>query len=166
MMLRLLRGEAQRCTHVFVQPKWQLHRHSSSTPPSTSALGTRGLLRERINAALLDMYSSKYQQHELDMSQFDGVVFPTPKPEKFGDYQCNICMPLAKHLKVKPRDVAAHLVVHLEVNDMVMETTIAGPGFLNFRYCQALFFMKVSQVIHSSYSSTSSVIIEFHASSY
>lgn len=90
-------------------------------------------MRERINAALVDMYNAEYQQHHLDLSRFDGTVFPTPKPEKFGDYQCNICMPLAKHLKVKPRDIATHLVAHLHVDDVVAETSVAGPGFLNFR---------------------------------
>lgn len=73
-----------------------------------------------------------YQHHDIDLSHFDGVVFPTPKPEKFGDYQCNICMPLAKHLSVKPKDIAAQIIVLLRVDDLVTETTIAGPGFLNF----------------------------------
>lgn len=95
--------------------------------------GTRGLLRERVNAALMEMYNTNYYQHDIDISQYDGIVFPTPKPEKFGDYQCNVCMPLAKRLKVKPREIAEHLIGHLHLGDMVAETSVAGPGFLNFR---------------------------------
>ena len=79
------------------------------------------------------MYRSQYSHHNLDLDLLDGTVFPTPKPEKFGDYQCNVCMPLAKHLHAKPRDIASFLVQHLQLDDVVAETSIAGPGFLNFR---------------------------------
>jgi arginyl-tRNA synthetase len=89
--------------------------------------------------ALADVFSSQWKQHNVDMdvSEFDGVVFPTPKPEKFGDYQCNVCMPLGKHLKMKPREVATQLLARLQVDDLVAEASVAGPGFLNFR-CELL----------------------------
>lgn len=135
----LLSPQRHRRWPVIGQPKWKshsIHEHplirSNSSFPSPS-LGIRDLLRERINLALQDMYNLNYQHQNIDIRLFDGTVFPTPKPEKFGDYQCNVCMPLAKHLKVKPRDIATHLVTHLQVNDLVAETSVAGPGFLNFR---------------------------------
>jgi len=52
---------------------------------------------------------------------------------KFGDFQANCAMPLAKQLKRPPRDVATALVEKLDVSDLCDLPEIAGPGFINFR---------------------------------
>ncbi len=52
---------------------------------------------------------------------------------KFGDYQANCAMPLAKTLKKPPRDVAAEIVARLDVADLCDPPEIAGPGFINLR---------------------------------
>jgi len=57
--------------------------------------------------------------------------------QKFGDYQSNCAMGLAKKLGKKPRDVAAAIVEHLDVADMCEPSEIAGPGFVNFRLTPA-----------------------------
>lgn len=53
--------------------------------------------------------------------------------EKFGDYQSNCAMGLAKKLGKRPRDLAAAIVEHLRIDDMCEPPEIAGPGFINFR---------------------------------
>ena len=53
--------------------------------------------------------------------------------ERFGDYQSNCAMGLARKLGRKPRDVAAAVVEHLKIEDMCEPPDIAGPGFINFR---------------------------------
>ena len=50
---------------------------------------------------------------------------------RFGDFQCNIAMVLAKSLGKNPRDFATELAGALDVKDLC-EVSIAGPGFLNF----------------------------------
>lgn len=50
---------------------------------------------------------------------------------KFGDYQCNVAMSLAKRLKKAPRDVAAEIVAELEGRNEFSKVEIAGPGFIN-----------------------------------
>ena len=52
---------------------------------------------------------------------------------KFGDYQSNAAMGLAKKLGRKPRDVAQAIVDVITVDDLCEPPTIAGPGFINFR---------------------------------
>jgi arginyl-tRNA synthetase len=52
---------------------------------------------------------------------------------KFGDFQANCAMPLAKLTKQSPRDVATNLVAKLDVSDLCDTPEIAGPGFINFR---------------------------------
>ncbi len=53
--------------------------------------------------------------------------------EKFGDFQSNAAMGLAKKLGKKPRDVAAEIIEALDVDSMCETPEIAGPGFINFR---------------------------------
>lgn len=51
---------------------------------------------------------------------------------RFGDYQSNAAMILAKQLKTNPRALAQQIVDKLAVTDLVEKVTIDGPGFLNF----------------------------------
>lgn len=52
---------------------------------------------------------------------------------RFGDYQANMAMPLAKSLKQPPREVARTIVERLDVADLCEPPEIAGPGFINLR---------------------------------
>jgi len=50
---------------------------------------------------------------------------------KFGDFQCNIALPLAKTLGQSPRTIAAQIVERVDLSDICETPTIAGPGFIN-----------------------------------
>jgi len=60
------------------------------------------------------------------------LVRPCPDP-KFGDYQTNALMSLAKARKLNPRQVAADVIAKLDLGDLCEKVEIAGAGFLNFR---------------------------------
>lgn len=60
-------------------------------------------------------------------------LIQSSQDEKFGDYQCNAAMGLAKKLGKKPREVAESIVAELKIDDLCEPPTIAGPGFINFR---------------------------------
>src|SRR4051812_40477480 len=53
---------------------------------------------------------------------------------KFGDYQANMAMALAKEHGKPPRAVAEELVRRLDLGDMLEKPEIAGPGFINLRF--------------------------------
>lgn len=59
-------------------------------------------------------------------------VRPCPDP-KFGDYQSNALMSLAKERKMNPRQLATDVVAKLDVSEWCEKPEIAGAGFLNFR---------------------------------
>jgi arginyl-tRNA synthetase len=69
-----------------------------------------------------------------DARGIDPQVHPAGDP-KFGDYQCNAAMGLARKLGRKPRDIAASIVESLpEAALSILEPPeIAGPGFINLR---------------------------------
>ena len=61
-----------------------------------------------------------------------GIVKPT-QDAKFGDYQANGVMGLAKKSNQNPRQLAKQIIEQLDVSDLCEEPQIAGPGFINFR---------------------------------
>jgi arginyl-tRNA synthetase len=52
---------------------------------------------------------------------------------KFGDYQVNGVMPLAKQLKTNPRKLAEQIVAKFDISDICEAPEVAGPGFINLR---------------------------------
>ncbi len=63
------------------------------------------------------------------------LVRPCPDP-KFGDYQSNALMSVAKTRKLNPRQLATDVVAKLDVSEWCEKVEIAGAGFLNFRLKQ------------------------------
>ncbi|HEV2454376.1 MAG TPA: arginine--tRNA ligase [Verrucomicrobiae bacterium] len=60
------------------------------------------------------------------------LVRPCPDP-KFGDYQSNALMSLARARKLNPRQLAEDVLKKLDVSTTCEKVEIAGAGFLNFR---------------------------------
>jgi arginyl-tRNA synthetase len=61
------------------------------------------------------------------------AVLVRPCDPKFGDYQSNALMSLAKARKLNPRQLATDTIAKLDVSDVCEKVEIAGAGFLNFR---------------------------------
>ena len=69
-----------------------------------------------------------------------GSADPNVQPiadARFGDYQTNIAMVLAKQQRANPRQLAAAIVEKLDVSEFCAPPEIAGPGFINFRLTPA-----------------------------
>src|SRR5881275_2464960 len=69
----------------------------------------------------------------------DPLIGPSQN-EKFGDYQSNAAMGLARQVaektgqKANPRQVAEQIKAKLQLGDIASEVSIAGPGFINVRF--------------------------------
>jgi arginyl-tRNA synthetase len=81
------------------------------------------ILRMRFQAALASAFGADY-------GSIDPVLGVTTNP-KFGDYQANVALPLAKQVSLPPREVASQIVAKLQLNDLCEAPEIAGPGFIN-----------------------------------
>ena len=64
---------------------------------------------------------------------------------KFGDFQANMAMPLAKKLDKPPRTVASEILARLRWDDILEEPVIAGPGFINLTFKPAALASLVAQ---------------------
>jgi len=82
------------------------------------------LLEQRLQLAVRAVFP------EADVTAV--LVRPCPDP-KFGEYQTNALMGLAKARKLNPRQVATEVLAKLEVAEICEKVEIAGAGFLNFR---------------------------------
>ncbi len=61
------------------------------------------------------------------------VTVQATQDARFGDYQGNIAMQLAKSRKGNPRAIAQEIIARLDVADICEAPEIAGAGFINFR---------------------------------
>lgn len=73
----------------------------------------------------------------------------TATQEKFGHYQCNSAMRLAKNLKKSPREIAEALVAQLE-RALFEKVEIAGPGFINLTFRPQFLSSLLDEVVRDS----------------
>lgn len=91
------------------------------------------------NCDMKYMISSKYVITELFSAAVasvypmhkDNVLVTQSTNEKFGEYQFNSAMTIAKTEKLQPRIVADHILKALPASNMIDKVEIAGPGFIN-----------------------------------
>lgn len=86
----------------------------------------RSLLEERLRTAL----------DALALDSSAAEVTPAADA-RFGDYQTNAAMVLAKRERKNPRELAQALAETIDVTGLAEPPTIAGAGFLNFRLTDA-----------------------------
>jgi arginyl-tRNA synthetase len=79
------------------------------------------VLAERVRTALAAAFGAEYADAD-----------PVIRPSAFADYQANVALPLAKRLGRAPRDVAAEIARHLDLEDVCRDVDVSGPGFINF----------------------------------
>ncbi|MBV9123346.1 MAG: arginine--tRNA ligase [Planctomycetes bacterium] len=85
---------------------------------------------------LLQLWQHRFQDAlsglATDPAPYAAMVKPA-QDARFGDYQANCAMSLAKVLGRKPREVAQEIVQRLKVDDVAEPPEVAGPGFINLR---------------------------------
>jgi arginyl-tRNA synthetase len=78
------------------------------------------LLESRLRAALADLAGAEAKVQPVGDA-------------RFGDYQTNVAMTLAKAQRTNPRALAQQIIEKLDVADVSAPPEIAGAGFINFR---------------------------------
>ncbi len=92
------------------------------------------LFTTRVTAALAAEYP------DLDADLLARVVVEPPRDAAHGDLSTNAAMVVAKPLGKNPREVATALSAHLGNDADVLSVEIAGPGFINFRLANPVWF--------------------------
>ncbi|MCP5464366.1 MAG: arginine--tRNA ligase [Deltaproteobacteria bacterium] len=70
--------------------------------------------------------------------------------ERFGDFQSNAAMGLAKQLQKNPREIAQQIMDNLPDTSLFEKTEIAGPGFINITLKNSVLAKRLEQMAKSS----------------
>jgi arginyl-tRNA synthetase len=98
------------------------------------------LFAGRVMAALKTLYP------EVTEEMLARVTVEPPRDPAHGDLSSNAAMVVAKPLGKNPRDVATALMTHFQGDADVTSVEVAGPGFLNFRLANPLWFAVVRSI--------------------
>lgn len=96
------------------------------------------VLQQQIQAAL--------EALAIELPENFSVQVTASQDLRFGDYQANTAMVLAKRLKMNPRELATQLVEKMETQGLA-ECEIAGPGFINFKLTNLAWSQKVKEIL-------------------
>jgi arginyl-tRNA synthetase len=81
------------------------------------------ILKQRFKSALVSAFGDEF-------AAVDPILGVSTNP-KFGDYQANVALSLAKQVGRPPREVAQAIADGLRVDDLCEAPSVAGPGFIN-----------------------------------
>lgn len=102
---------------------------------------------ETIVMALTEWMRSRFQlQFGTEETAMSVTVVETTDT-RFGDYQCNAAMGLAKTLKMPPRAIAETIVKNADLPDAVDHLEVAGPGFINIYLSDAWLSTRVQALL-------------------
>ena len=91
-----------------------------------------------------------------------------PNIAEHGDFSSNVALINTKILKIKPREIAQKIADDLSKKRDYKSIEIAGPGFLNFKLANSLYYKELQKISNdkenygsSNYGQNKKVIIEF-----
>jgi arginyl-tRNA synthetase len=121
----------------------------------------RALLTSRLQAA--------FTAAGIDLPEgfTPGVVIASDT--RFGDYQSNAAMILAKQLKTNPRALAEQIKSALKVEDLCEKITVDGPGFLNLTLSAAALVQRLSVIVKDDHvgvpqvAKAKTIVVDFSA---
>ena len=89
-------------------------------------------MKELITAILTAAIARAHDSGKLS-SPTAAVMIEAPKDPTHGDAASNVALTMARAEGKPPRAIASIIVAHLERPAEILEVTVAGPGFINFR---------------------------------
>ena len=72
-----------------------------------------------------------------------------PRDKGHGDVATNVAMIFSKKLSIKPRDLAIKICNELDRNDEVSAIEVAGPGFINIKLVDEVWFKSLHFILKS-----------------
>ena len=102
--------------------------------------------RDQIVRIVEDLAASGELPGPLDTAR---VAVEPPRQTGHGDITTNVAMVLSKPTGLKPHDLAAVLAERLKGIEAVMETEIAGPGFINLSLEPAFWHRQLKEIVET-----------------
>jgi arginyl-tRNA synthetase len=77
------------------------------------------------------------------------IIIERTRDTAHGHFSCNVAMRLAKALQSSPRDIAGNIIAALPGSELIAETDVAGPGFINFRLSPQAFHAEILSMLEA-----------------
>ena len=86
---------------------------------------------------------------ELEIESVPPIVIERTRDPRHGDFACPAALGLARAARCNPRDLAARIVAALPEASDVESTSVAGPGFINFKMANGAFHRIAAEIVGS-----------------
>lgn len=86
-------------------------------------------------------------KEKANVVDFSRLAVEPPRDPAHGDISTNAAMVLSKPLGLNPRALAEQIAAQFTADEDVAETSVAGPGFLNFRLTPAFWHRLVIDIV-------------------
>lgn len=90
-------------------------------------------IRDSLEKLVTEAVQNAIDDKSLDLQEVPAPALERPRDEANGDWASTVAMRSAKLAHKPPREVADIIIAHIPQNDLISETEVAGPGFINFR---------------------------------
>jgi arginyl-tRNA synthetase len=100
-----------------------------------------------MKAYLQQLIIDSLKQIDPTHSDLD-IIIEKPRVPEHGDAATNIALTASKRFGIAPRQLAESIVTHLTLDPAIIEqVTIAGPGFINFKFSIAWLHQQLSHIL-------------------
>jgi len=103
------------------------------------------LLQQLLQLAIQSLREKKRLPKDIDIN----IQIERARDKQYGDFASNVAMMLSKPAGCKPRELAELIVANLPASDLIKETVIAGPGFINFFLSTKAFYGVVAEILQN-----------------
>jgi len=92
-------------------------------------------MKKHLDALVQRAIESAVKGGVLKLDGLPPSFLEVPKDSQHGDLASTVALQLARAARKAPRAIAEAIVAHLDdLDGLISETTIDGPGYLNFRF--------------------------------
>jgi len=102
------------------------------------------IIREQIQSVIREQLDAANSFEGLELTR---VSAEPPRDPQHGDIATNAAMLLSKTLERKPREIASELLKPLMALENVEQATVAGPGFINLKIKNEVWYASLSHIL-------------------
>ena len=106
-------------------------------------------LKRGLETLVASAISTLRARGELDVESVPPIVIERTRDPRHGDFASPAALGLARAARCNPRDLAARIVAALPEASDVESTSVAGPGFINFKMANGAFQRVAAEIVGS-----------------
>ncbi len=116
--------------------------------PKTNGTNAAGAMKNTLEKIVRRAAQAAYAAGDLNSGDFGDIVIEEPKVASHGDFATNFALTGAAIQKMSPKKIAEAIIRHMDdPEQLIRDTQIAGPGFINF-FISSAAWLPVLRAVH------------------